>query len=152
MSDVDYDPGTVLEALNNKADIDLGNVTASVASAFIKSDLSNVGSTQKETIVGWGMPDFSAGVSKSLNTVYQAEKDGWIVIHGWQTSNGNANVELQYSVDGTFSDGITVIKNYTGNSTQTEGSFIAPIPKGIYYRSTEIGSLHSFIFYPCKGV
>lgn len=48
----DINIGAISEALNNKADLDFNNMDP--------SDLS------KETIVGWGMPDYSAGVSVTL--------------------------------------------------------------------------------------
>ena len=66
MSDIDY--GSILEALNEKADLDLGNVTASVESAFLKSDLSN--SPQ-------GV-DFVVNYYSNGSDWYRVYKSGWV--------------------------------------------------------------------------
>lgn len=126
------------ELFNGKMDRDMSNM--------------NPSATSKETIVGFGMPDFASGVSKTQGTIYQAEKDGYILLGGNQTSNGNANVHLEYSLDETFTDKINSIHNYTNGATGTQGQFLCVVPKGVYYRAREMGSVSNFIFYPCKGV
>ena len=74
------DAGAVTEALNDKADVDMDNVTA----------------TGKETIVGWGMPDYSAGVNISGSS-YTAPCDGFACLHNYNSTNSskvyvNANI------------------------------------------------------------
>ena len=54
MSDVNTDTGVILEALNDKADRDLNNI--------------NLSATAKQTIVGWGIPDYDSAVSLSAPT------------------------------------------------------------------------------------
>lgn len=45
--EVNYEPATVLEALNNKAD----------------RDFNNISSDTKNMVIGWGMPDYDSGIS-----------------------------------------------------------------------------------------
>ena len=57
-----------------------GNV---IADTYLKTDMSNLMNptqTAKDTIVGWGMPDFSAGVSASLP--FTAPKNGICAFEG----------------------------------------------------------------------
>lgn len=105
----------------------------------------------KDEIVGWGMPDFSAGVTKSVNTVYQAECDGYLNVLGVQTSQANTSVDLRYSLSSDFSQSITVSKVYTNNLNSTQSAFLTVIPKGIYYKMSNVGTNIVITFYPAKG-
>jgi len=63
------------ELFNGKLDLDLGNAS----------------NTTKETIVGWGIPDYSAGLSKSWNTDNTAETNGYVIAH--DSSGGSSRLK-----------------------------------------------------------
>lgn len=69
---------------NGKADVDLSNAA------------SNASSSAKETIVGWGLPDYSASVSKNVGTSYTATEDGVVEVY-IQTNN---NVRMAFTFNG----------------------------------------------------
>jgi hypothetical protein len=70
--------------LNGKADVDLGNINPT----------QNI----KDMIVGWGIPDYSAGVSVSDTGTFICPSDGCI---GFRTSDANnTNASTPY-VNGT---------------------------------------------------
>lgn len=86
------------------------------------------------------MPDFSTGVSKTINTDYVADVSGWVTIRS--TSN---TVNSGYLViDGVDVCGQGGISDAAGSWT-----FTAFIGKGSTYKAT--GNITSFVFYKCKG-
>lgn len=71
--------GAVLGQLANKANISLSNIDATGQAKFdVKADIdaSNFNATGKETIVGWGMPDYSAVVTYGTSMTTPAA--GWV--------------------------------------------------------------------------
>ena len=93
MSDIDYEPGAVLEALNNKADIDLGNVEASVESAFVKSDLSNL---QADVVIESQLP-----TAENNYTWYRLYKSGWVEQGSSERKSASGNssgVQISYTL------------------------------------------------------
>ena len=125
--------GLNTELFNDKMDLDLGNATQAT----------------KDTIVGWGMPDYSAGVSKSWNTSIQADKDGWICVEGGTNSSQTSPYKLYISKDG--STWIKAAQLYTATAYGA-GSSLIPIPKGYYYKTEDGSYSHALTFYPCIGV
>lgn len=128
-AEVGIDINQVYEDMNLKANGDLSNV-ASVAQSF------------KEQSVGWGMPDYTAGVSKSRNVEYTAEVSGWISL---SITNGTQNPAL-LSVDG-----VTAIYNPKEGNHQNTYSPIF-VGKGQKYKLTGGGEISRYQFFPCKGV
>lgn len=124
-AEVGIDINKVYEDLNLKANGDLSNV-ASVAQSF------------KEQSVGWGMPDYSAGVSFPIpyNNPYTADSNGWVV--------GYISVAGGY-FNNVFVNG-QAVQLHTSNSFGT----IFPVSKGDIV--TTDASEGSFTFYPYKGV
>ena len=59
----DINVGGVLEALNGKVDIDLGNCPI-----VANTDASNFTTTGKETVVDWGIPDYDAIIDIGATT------------------------------------------------------------------------------------
>lgn len=127
-AEVEIDINKVYEDLNLKANNDLSNV-ASVASSF------------KEASVGWGMPDYSAGVTISASQTasnYTPPANG--VIIGVKTENGNDQewfikfgaVFLAHKFTGYFGNGF---------------SCCVPVQKGKTY-SIKGANVKSFTFYP----
>ena len=123
---VEIDINKVYEDLNLKANNDLSSV-ASVASSF------------KEASVGWGMPDYSAGVGKASNTQFTAESDGFLLYNYAGATSTNTltinNISINLTTQAQYSHGVALM---------------LPIPKGATYKLT--GGGNKLIFYPLKGV
>ena len=81
----DTSDGTIMEALNNKADIDLNNLSADDKMALIKEN--------KETVMGWMMPDYANGVNKGTSFT----SDGYYMMYVTQTftSSGSQGVTIK---------------------------------------------------------
>ena len=122
----------VYEDMNLKATTDLSNVS-SVASSF------------KEQSVGWGMPDYTAGIS--ISSGHEATESGWVISNiysDWGTSSANGRLLI---------NGIIVSANYHSAGGAGKGHnnvFIVPISKKDVVTYT--GDVSNVIFYPCKGV
>lgn len=117
--------GLNAELFNGKIDLDLGNATQAT----------------KETIIGWSMPDYSAGVSQTSGTAYTAQSNGYIK---WGVSIAN-NQEGSIDINGS-----TFARMRAGNPTglQPTDGFMIPIIKGTTYQGNNVSML---IFYPCLG-
>lgn len=121
MSDVNTDTGVILEALNDKADRDLNNINPSASA--------------KETIVGWGIPDYSAGISlNGISSPYTAPKDGVVI--------------LERNIGTVYVNG-----NYVATSGQTYSAYsvFIPVSSGDIVSWTQ-GTPYNGVFYPLKGV
>lgn len=94
------------------------------------------------------MPDYSAGVSKSVNTTYTAEVNGYLKYYSQASTPGNVSSKLIIN-DNTITSSTAdiYIPNGGGNFWQDIG--VIPVSAGDTYK-LEGGS--SLIFYPCKGV
>lgn len=109
-----------------------------------KTDLSNVSTSGKEASVGWGIPDYSAGVSKTNDTQYTAETDGllWIRLDDY---NGSSSLVI---------DGKTFTINLSGSNQVQISNLPLFIGKGSKYKVIfgRTSSNTSITFFPCKGV
>lgn len=116
--------GLNAELFNGKLDLDLGNIT----------------NASKQTIVGWGIPDYSSGVSVSYTTLasgYQAPSKG--VLMGGCNPDGNTT--------------ITVNGNIAWNTYEQSTPICVPLDEGDIARIGAIDSDNNYIFfYPYKGV
>lgn len=116
------------ELFNGKVDLNLNNMNPSAIA--------------KETIVGWGMPDYSAGVSKTWNTDIVASKNCFVVYGGY--SDNNTTNSMRFYIDGNIV-GSFVLAN-AGVFMQT---FF--VPKGHTYKAT-LGTRDQYIIeYPLLG-
>lgn len=118
------------QALSGKADTNLGNTTPS--------------QSFKEMSVGWGMPDYSAGVSVANSTIlsgFTAPSDGVLIFDG-----GMANA----TINGI---GIAAGYYYTPNSAAYGQPVSMLLSKGEILKATNVYTTtdHS-VFYPFKGV
>lgn len=76
----------VANAQINQSQMDWSAWATSLAGKA-NTDLSNITATGKETVVGWGMPDYSAGVSVTIPTTgYILEKESYVI--AWTTVQG----------------------------------------------------------------
>lgn len=126
-AEVQIDINKVYEDLNLKANNDLSNV-ASVASSF------------KEASVGWGMPDYSAGVTKTKDVNYTETVDGFVVVNVAGASYNNffylADYSFNLTTQGGYSHGVLA-------------TFY--VPKGTLYKYSGVNP-NKYIFFPLKGV
>ena len=126
----------------------LETCTSVLADVSGLKDMSNVTATGKETIVGWGMPDYSAGISLS----------------GWGTAISNFSVPTdgilqilisstsaieEFFVDDKIACALTNVSNYIGWAVN-----LFPVSKGTHtWRTSSTPSrIYAVVFYPFKGV
>jgi hypothetical protein len=110
------------------------------------TELSNLADGVKETITGWGMPDYSAGVSYSKNT--------WILAHydcfftgGAGTGSYNLNSTLYVADDSSGTNSIRIAYDYA-YAVLLNGF----CPKGKYFQcSSSSDSFINLFYYPLKG-
>jgi hypothetical protein len=122
--------GLNAELFNNKADLDMNNITA----------------TGKETIVGWGLPDYTAGVSVSSG--YIATAKCWLRAHVSGDGGSGTAGEAYIQINGVTIDYARVSSwNY-----QTINDLVAPLDVGdVVTAYTNRGTATMTIF-PMKGV
>jgi hypothetical protein len=122
----------------------LAGVLADIADLKNASNFSNLG---KETIVGWGMPNYSAVVSKvSLwGTDITATENGYI----WVRDNNTGGTEVTLTIEG-----ISYVVAQSGTTPAGCGSgSLFPISAGdVYKASGGNGALRQLFFIPMKGV
>jgi hypothetical protein len=130
IDEIATDLNEIATDLNGKADVDLGNINPT----------QNI----KDMIVGWGMPDYTAGVVKSWGTVYTAERNGLIYVRG----------------DGGSSEDSTLLINNVKVSILCSGfngivDSLAFVGEGDTYQARGGGAAYpnsrQIIFYPLKG-
>ena len=124
-ANVEIDINKVYEDLNLKANSDLSNI-ASVASSF------------KEQSVGWGMPDYSAGVSITNGTTIV--KDGLIAFRTANTQNTERAVYINRN---------KLLTGAWGSNAPMYITFCFPVSKNDII-TFDSGS--EVKFYPFKGV
>ena len=106
---------------------------ASSLAGRAKTDMDNITSTGKETVVGWGMPDYSAVVSMTSGS--SAPKNGWAIAYG-------VNANVVYSVNGV---NVAMGSWYSG---QWSGNWNLQI----MVSAGDVVTGGSWNFIPCKGV
>ena len=119
-SAIEQTAGVTTEVLNGKLDIDLGNATTQT----------------KETIVGWGIPDGSSGIS--ISGTYTAPVNGLVIIRTYGNGkycSGSCG-GISYSVGGNYS-------NYHEDDT-----FACPLAKG---QKCSMSGSYTASFYPFFG-
>lgn len=114
-------------SLSGKADKDLGNI-------------DNVTATAKHTIITWGMPDYSAGVSISSTGSYTPTTYGVIRI---TTNDTNSRVKI--SLNGVPLIWAHTTSSYTDRSS--DGILVEPTQTYTIEENTNC----TMIFYPLKG-
>lgn len=128
---VEQTAGVTTEMLNNKADVDLSNMNASQSA--------------KETIVGWGMPDYTAGVSVANDTVisgFTAPEKGILMLGGGAYYPKINGIDL---ANGSY---------YTPNNIRFGQTVPIQLDKGDTFscQSYFVADACTNVFYPFKGV
>lgn len=86
---------------------------------------------------GWGMPDYSKGVSLSTGTTYTADKNGWVMWSCVNVQNGRLLIASR-----NFGEAAGMQNKWADCN-----SIIVPVSVGNTYRAT---GATDFYFYPCK--
>lgn len=128
--------GVIEEALNDKADTDMNNVTA----------------TGKETVVGWGTPDYDSLIDvvssayANSGTGYRPTKDGILMVMG--RNNGGTCSYFIYDSNGTL-----VRTSFWNITAATSGTLsVLPVSKDYSYRFWQFSDNVQIIFVPYRGV
>ena len=130
-SAIENTAGLNASLFNGKADIDLSNAAANASAAA------------KETIVGWGTPDYSAGVGFSSGVDYQAPSDGFVIASGWTSTSTNSSFYL---------NGTRMASFVASNGVWLPGIVYCPVHKGDTINITFTQGTYTMNFYPLKGV
>lgn len=128
-TDIQVDIDEVVTDLNGKADVDLSNINASQSA--------------KNEIVSWGMPDYSAGISKARNINYSETTNGYLIVD--YTSDTNS--ELEITINGTS---FRFHQGFYGTDYNHCNVGVVPIPKNIQYRITYLEGCR-VRYFPCIG-
>lgn len=111
--------------------------SASEVANKTNKDLSDVSQVGKTNAVGWGMPNYGAGVSKSPNTEYTADTNGYIYVRG-------------FGISTIVIDGQSFEVGGRGYNYESRDTSIWPIQKGKKYRTPNL-SEQTVRFFPCIG-
>lgn len=117
-TDIVVDIDNIMTDLNGKADVDLSNV-------------------DRETIVGWGMPDYTAGIAITTpyNNPYTAQANGWVFGY--------------ISVGPGFTNKIFVNSKEVTIQVGVSFGSLFPVSKGDIITTDAV--VGDFVFYPCIG-
>lgn len=118
----DINIGQITEALNDKTDLDFNNM--------------NPSATAKQTIVGWGMPDYSAGVSITANSDYTCLANGFVFVTHYGTSGS-----------GTLTVNGTNLSYFQSVGAGSRDCLFVPVAEGDIVKYT----LGSGSFFPCRN-
>lgn len=121
---------------------DANVINASGVLTRVANSIDRTVATDRETVVGWGMPDYSAGIAKVWNTDISTTKNVRIC-YGGSSSNQVADSIRLY-----------INNNLIGNYIIANSGFFmqwADIPAGATYKVTGGQSGQYIIEYPFKG-
>ena len=110
----------------------------------IEEKMHSLISDNSSLISGYGMPDYSAGVSKSINVNYIEATNGFLVI---DYTNVNTYSEFQITINGTS---FNFYQGYSGTDYNHCNVGFIPIPKNTTYKIT-LGVNIRARYFPCIG-
>lgn len=119
-------------------------LNVSLFNGKVDLDAGNVSQTGKETIVGWGTPDYTAGVSISYNTDFTPDKDG-IIKYRKYTYGSQGDVKI------TVNSQEVDMLAFSGNPGPVVGGMCL-IAKGETFKISGGSATGDTVFYPLKGV
>lgn len=125
----------------------IGSITTDVNSqiSIINSYIENFPKNYKSTIIGWGIPDYSAGITKSFNTNYTAESNGELLFAN-SRYKGSGNSSCQITINGT-----KIPFNYSSSNYVTVTGVVRLFAGDTYRIDLANASNVAIIFYPFKG-
>lgn len=112
------------------------------------SNLSNLTTGAKNTVVNLVMPDYSRGSYKAINTIHQMNLDGYLKLYGAAPGGGAYLWVLTLSKNSNLSSPSMVLNNQLVSGIGQE--MLVPVEKGLYFKATGTAAM-SLIFYPAKG-
>ncbi len=122
---------------------DANVIAASQVLTKVANGIDRTVATDRETVVGWGMPDYSAGVSQVEDVEYTAPKAGVLYINA-QDYNTNTYITI---------DGERMLLQRISSNQASSSLATYLIDKGSTYK-VEFGRVITgqyITFYPCKG-
>lgn len=128
------------ETVQNANLIDAGRISETVA--------QKLGRDNKEEIMSWLMPDYSAGISKSWGTPQIAETDGYVLAYVRGVSPG-ASISSYLKVNGS----VVAWGGGENSKSYSSASCFVPVHKGDTYQSYNIPETpqYGLYFYPLRG-
>ncbi len=132
-----------------KADIasEKAQETISTLSSKANTDLDNLTEAGKIRITGFGMPDYSAGISIANNETFTAPCDG-VYVGGGSGSNGMVRVTLY---DENSTQIFQIGNRYAVDNRTGPASVVLPVPKGYQIKITDYNNGVISAFYPLTG-
>lgn len=137
-------------SVKTEIEVDIDQVMTDVNAFNISKaniNMDNISSVGKETVIGWGMPDYSTAVSVTTNT-YTAPYDG--IITGY-IEFGNTSTETDVTVNG---EKISFIRGWTGNYAGTTNNVFFTLSRGdvvVGLHPTGLGVMSYVVFSKLKG-
>lgn len=134
----------MIQIANGATDQALETCTGVLADVSGLKDMSNITATGKETVVSWGMPDYTAGISRNSDVEYTAESNGFLcLIIGSQQNTSFLNIN---------NVSIKVSDATIGGTFYHTALF--PVAKGDIYQLRKFNNTSSitFTFYPCRTI
>jgi hypothetical protein len=165
-ANTEYNTGSLVQVVENnklvikrsKVEPNIGNPTTSTTywedyySAAILAqkaniELDNVLPAQSfiDSVTGWLIPDYTAGITKSTGIDNTATDDGWVQATAWVQGSAGTSI---LTINGTE---IKVAYAVGGTALSGDGTVICPIKTGDVYKLSGDGGL-SLVFYPMRGV
>ena len=137
--------------IRNETEIDVGEITEAL-NEKLDQDLSNASANFKETIVGWGMPDYDSGITVPISnsgTVYTPTENGILKICHTSGDGGNY-CNVYFGEDNT---GIMIQRWDAASQFNTGIQFMdVPVLKGqTYYIETNAYNRYPTTFYQYIG-
>lgn len=126
---------------------DANVIAASQVLTKVANGIDRTVATDRETVVGWGMPDYDSGVDVVSSIVqgsqYIPPKKGFLFLYVWN----DGSWVLKTSENGTY---IVSMDEYNAKGHSV---FVPIDEKGLYCQTKKQGNgAITAIFYPCKGV
>lgn len=122
-------------------------ITAEIFNGKADSDLSNINASQsaKDTISGWMVPDYNAGIAISANTDFICPTHGVIAGEVSAASGGYCNIKVNE---------IVIMQVGSESNQRCRGPFYAQVQKGdvVYLLASGNANIPQSNFYPLKGV
>lgn len=126
---------------------DANVIAASQVLTTLADCVKKSSATDRETVVGWGMPDYSAGIvvtsEFSARQWWTATKAGWYVI--------SAGADSYFEIRDSETDTLIVAGAGPTPYILSTGTFVADVGQRLYC-SKKSGSYPVAVYYPFKGV
>lgn len=112
-------------------------------SDFKKLDDETIKYSDKAEVVGWGMPDYSAGIALSNKTSFTAPSSGIIIASGFSGTGSKSYFDIN-------GQSVAALAYNTNNYSHDVSSFV--VDKGDVFVVSYSGDISNATFYPLKGV